>query len=107
MLFNIGKYKTSAMFFHLRFSSSPCSNKILPKEILFVLLLLTVKYRLSPLYRLYDPNTIALISGHVENGEPLPSSMLQQLSLAQRHMTGYELCRELYLASLDLELHTS
>jgi oligopeptidase A len=66
-----------------------------------------VQYRLSPLYRLYDPNTIDLISGHVETGEPLPSSMLQQLCLAQKHMIGYELCRELYLASLDLELHSS
>ncbi|PNF35222.1 putative cytosolic oligopeptidase A [Cryptotermes secundus] len=56
---------------------------------------------------LYDPSTIDLISAHVETGEPLPSSMLQQLCLAQRHMTGYELCRELYLASLDLELHSS
>jgi oligopeptidase A len=57
--------------------------------------------------RLYDQNTIDLISGHIESGEPLPPSMMQQLCLAQKHMTGYELCRELYLASLDLELHTS
>jgi oligopeptidase A len=59
------------------------------------------------LYRLYNQNTIDLISGHVESGEPLPSSMMQQLCLGQKHMTGYGLCRELYLASLDLELHTS
>ena len=58
------------------------------------------------LCRLYDQNTIDLISGHVESGEPLPSSMLQQLCLAHTHMPGYELCKELYLASLDLELHT-
>ncbi|XP_021916565.1 probable cytosolic oligopeptidase A isoform X2 [Zootermopsis nevadensis] len=56
---------------------------------------------------LYNQNTIDLISGHVETGDPLPSSMMQQLCLGQKHMAGYELCRELYLASLDLELHTS
>lgn len=55
---------------------------------------------------LYDQNTIDLISGHVESGEPLPPPMLQQLCLSHKHMPGYELCKELYLASLDLELHT-
>jgi oligopeptidase A len=59
------------------------------------------------LYRLYNQSTIDLISSHVENGESLPSSMMQQLYLDQKYMAGYELCRELYLASLDLELHTS
>jgi oligopeptidase A len=58
------------------------------------------------LCRLYDQNTVNLISGHVESGEPLPSAMLQQIYLAQKHMPGFELCKELYLASLDLELHT-
>jgi oligopeptidase A len=59
------------------------------------------------LHRLYTQTTIDLISGHVESGEPFPSPMMQQLCLGQKHMAGYDLCRELYLASLDLELHTS
>jgi len=62
--------------------------------------------RMFVICRLYDQNTVDLISGHVESGEPLPSPMLQQLCLAQTHMPGFELCKELYLASLDLELHT-
>ena len=65
-----------------------------------------VAKRMLVFCRLYDQNTINLISGHVESGEPLPSPMLQQLCLAHKHMPGYELCKELYLASLDLELHT-
>ncbi|XP_069701808.1 uncharacterized protein [Periplaneta americana] len=56
---------------------------------------------------LYDKNTMNLISGHVESGEPLPSDLMQQLLASQKHLAGYDLCRELYLASLDLELYTS
>ena len=65
-----------------------------------------VANRMLVLCRLSDQNTIDLISGHVESGEPLPSAMLQQLCFARKRMPGYELCKELYLASLDLELHT-
>lgn len=55
---------------------------------------------------LYDINTIELISGHFETGEYLPRQMFQQLCETRKHMSGFDLCKEIYLASLDLEIYS-
>ncbi|XP_047026431.1 probable cytosolic oligopeptidase A [Helicoverpa zea] len=55
---------------------------------------------------LYDPNTIRSVSGHCETGEPLPDDIVKNLQNIRGHMSGYNLCKELYLSKLDLELHT-
>lgn len=55
---------------------------------------------------LYDQHTIQSISGHYKTDEPLPDEIVKNLQNVRRHMAGYELCKELYLSRLDLELHS-
>ncbi|XP_041986887.1 probable cytosolic oligopeptidase A [Aricia agestis] len=55
---------------------------------------------------LYDPHTIRAISGHYTTEEPLPDEVVNNLQNTQRHMAGFNLCKELYLSRLDLELHS-
>ncbi|XP_026761172.2 uncharacterized protein LOC113520107 [Galleria mellonella] len=55
---------------------------------------------------LYDPHTIQEISSHYRSDEPLPDDIMKNLQNVRRHMSGYELCRELYLSRLDLEMHS-
>ncbi|KAG7295862.1 hypothetical protein JYU34_020946 [Plutella xylostella] len=56
---------------------------------------------------LYDPNTIKAISGHYKTEEQLPEDMIVNLQKVRGHMAGYDLCKELYLSRLDLELHST
>ncbi|XP_063363603.1 uncharacterized protein LOC134652360 [Cydia amplana] len=56
---------------------------------------------------LYDPHTIRALSGHHRTEEPLPDELVDNLHRVRRHMAGLNLCRELYFARLDLELHSS
>jgi oligopeptidase A len=56
---------------------------------------------------LQHTGTLQTLSGHYETGEPLPDAQVEGLAKVQQHLAGYELCRELYLSSLDLELHTT
>lgn len=55
---------------------------------------------------LYNKSTMDMISGHCDNGEKLPMEMFEALINFRKHTAGLELCRELYLSALDLELHT-
>ncbi|XP_028174623.1 probable cytosolic oligopeptidase A [Ostrinia furnacalis] len=55
---------------------------------------------------LYDPHTIHAISGHYKTDEPLPDEIVKNLQNVRGHMSGYNLCSELYLSKLDLELHS-
>ncbi|KAG6460645.1 probable cytosolic oligopeptidase A [Manduca sexta] len=55
---------------------------------------------------LYDPHTIRAISGHYSTDEPLPDDILKNLQNIRGHMAGYNLCKELYLSRLDLEMHS-
>ncbi|XP_046968629.1 probable cytosolic oligopeptidase A [Vanessa cardui] len=55
---------------------------------------------------LFDPNTIQGISGHYRTDEPLPDDIIKNIQNIRRHMSGYDLCKELYLSRLDLELHS-
>lgn len=58
------------------------------------------------LHWLYDPETIRTISGHYKTEEPLPDEIMKNLRNVRQHMAGYNLCNELYLSKLDLELHS-
>lgn len=55
---------------------------------------------------LYDPNTVRSISGHFSTEEPLSDDIVKNLQNIRGHMSGYNLCKELYLSKLDLELHS-
>lgn len=55
---------------------------------------------------LYDANTIRAISGHFSTDEPLSEDIVKNLQNIRGHMAGYNLCKELYLSKLDLELHS-
>lgn len=55
---------------------------------------------------LYDPHTIRAISGHYSTDEPLQDDIVKNLQNIRSHMAGYNLCKELYLSKLDLELHS-
>lgn len=54
-----------------------------------------------------DWTTMAKISGHFESGQPLSKETLHQLNAASVHMSGYDLCQQLYLSALDLELYST
>lgn len=55
---------------------------------------------------LYDPHTIQAISGHYRTEEPLPDDIIKNIQNIRRHMSAYDLCKELYFSRLDLELHS-
>uniref|UniRef100_A0AAG5DWL3 Peptidase M3A/M3B catalytic domain-containing protein n=1 Tax=Anopheles atroparvus TaxID=41427 RepID=A0AAG5DWL3_ANOAO len=56
---------------------------------------------------LYDGATIRSISSHYTNEDPLPEPCVEAIQRRRTHLAGYRLCRELYLANLDLQLHLS
>ncbi|KAF5301744.1 hypothetical protein FQR65_LT08726 [Abscondita terminalis] len=56
---------------------------------------------------LYNKTVMDLISSHCDTGEKLPEEMFNSLCNARKHMAGLDLCQELYLSALDLELHSS
>nr|CAD7194026.1 unnamed protein product [Timema douglasi] len=62
---------------------------------------------LGAVARLYEPSTLANISSHYESGKPLPDDIVDKLCKVRQHLAGYDLCQELYLSALDLELHTT
>lgn len=51
-------------------------------------------------------NTLKKISGHYTTDDPLPDNLIEAIKMEKQHMAGYQLCRELYHTTLDLELHT-
>ncbi|GBP08758.1 Probable cytosolic oligopeptidase A [Eumeta japonica] len=55
---------------------------------------------------LYEPATVQALSGHYATDEPLPDAIIHNLQNLRSHMSGYNLCKELYLSKLDLELHS-
>lgn len=56
---------------------------------------------------LFTKQVIDSITSHVDNQQSLPQEMFEALVKLDKHMAGLDLCRELYLATLDLELHSS
>jgi Zn-dependent oligopeptidase len=57
--------------------------------------------------RLTDWTTMTKISGHFESGQPLDRETFNQLNKAAVHMVGTDLCQQLYLSALDIELHST
>ena len=56
---------------------------------------------------LCNKSTIDRISSHYQSGDKLPSQAFESLMNVNTHMSGSDLCRELYLSALDLELHVT
>ncbi|CAK9798755.1 Probable cytosolic oligopeptidase A [Anthophora quadrimaculata] len=56
---------------------------------------------------LYEPSFLQGISCHQETGEVIPLEMIEQLKQLKMHLSGYYLCKELYLSHFDIELHSS
>ncbi|XP_059472173.1 uncharacterized protein LOC132194728 [Neocloeon triangulifer] len=56
---------------------------------------------------LTDPNFLQSLSHHHVTGEQLSEDTILSLSKSNRILAGHELCRELYLSTLDMDLHSS
>ncbi|EDW24906.1 GL24403 [Drosophila persimilis] len=54
-----------------------------------------------------DPTVLRSLSGHYASDEPIDAALSQKMPLLKTQLGGYQLCQELYLADLDLELHRS
>lgn len=54
-----------------------------------------------------NPNVLKQISSHYVSEEPLDSKYLNTIQLQKQSMAGYNMCNELYLANLDIELYNS
>lgn len=55
----------------------------------------------------WQAESIALISGHFESGEPLPKEMLNRLLSARNFQAAMAMVRQLEFALFDFELHTA
>ncbi|OAD52206.1 Oligopeptidase A [Eufriesea mexicana] len=55
---------------------------------------------------LYEPLFLQKISCHQDTGESLSPDMIEKLIKAKMNLSGYNLCKELYLSQFDLELYS-
>ncbi|XP_033197989.1 uncharacterized protein LOC117160961 [Bombus vancouverensis nearcticus] len=55
---------------------------------------------------LYEPSFVQRISCHQVTEEPLPLNIVEKVRDSKTHLSGYNLCKELYLSELDLELYS-
>lgn len=53
----------------------------------------------------WAPDAVALISGHVDTGEPLPGEQVERLGRARRFQAGMQMVRQLEFAIFDMRLH--
>lgn len=54
---------------------------------------------------LYNENVLKSITSHYSNDDPLPDKHVKALLQYRKHLAGFNLCRELYYSSLDIELN--
>jgi oligopeptidase A len=54
----------------------------------------------------WEPEALALISGHYETAEPLPDDLLDKLLAARNFQSAMMMARQLELALFDLRLHS-
>ncbi|CRK96720.1 CLUMA_CG009867, isoform A [Clunio marinus] len=54
---------------------------------------------------IYNENILRKITAHYSNNDPLPEKLISAVMNQQKHLSGFSLCRELYLSALDIELH--
>ena len=55
----------------------------------------------------WQPESLALISGHYENGEPLPETLLERMLAARNFHAGLQMVRQLEFALFDIRLHAA
>ncbi|NQD91490.1 oligopeptidase A [Pseudomonas sp. CrR25] len=55
----------------------------------------------------WEPEGLALISGHFESGEPLPQDLLDKMLAAKNFQSGLMMVRQLEFSLFDFELHVS
>jgi oligopeptidase A len=55
----------------------------------------------------WEPDGLALISGHYETGEPLPQAMLDKMLAAKNFQSGLMMVRQLEFSLFDFELHAN
>nr|WP_218165209.1 oligopeptidase A [Pseudomonas agarici] len=55
----------------------------------------------------WEPEGLALISGHYESGEPLPQDLLEKMLAAKNFQSGLMMVRQLEFALFDFELHAT
>lgn len=55
----------------------------------------------------WESESLALISGHYETGEPLPAELLQKLKDARNFQSASQLVRQLEFAMFDMRVHAS
>jgi oligopeptidase A len=54
---------------------------------------------------LYSENVLKSITSHYSNDDPLPDKHVTAMLNQRKSLAGFNLCRDLYHSSLDLELH--
>lgn len=55
---------------------------------------------------LYERNVLKSISEHVATSEPLSDQLIDSIHAERNNLAGFNLCNELYISALDLELFT-
>ncbi|NBF00731.1 oligopeptidase A [Pseudomonas sp. Fl5BN2] len=55
----------------------------------------------------WEPEGLALISGHYESGEPLPEDLLQKMLAAKNFQSGLMMVRQLEFSLFDFDLHAT
>ncbi|WP_207887766.1 oligopeptidase A [Pseudomonas sp. 30_B] len=55
----------------------------------------------------WEPEGLALISGHYETGAPLPQDLLEKMLAAKNFQSGLMMVRQLEFSLFDFELHAS
>jgi len=53
----------------------------------------------------WEPEALALISGHYETGEPLPKSLLDKMISARNFQSGMQMLRQLEFSLFDFRIH--
>lgn len=53
----------------------------------------------------WEPEALALISGHCETGDPLPKALLDKMIAARNFQSGMQMLRQLEFALFDFRIH--
>ncbi|MCH9698839.1 MAG: oligopeptidase A [Gammaproteobacteria bacterium] len=53
----------------------------------------------------WEPEALALFSGHYETGAPLPAEMLEKMLKAKNYQSGMQMVRQLEFAIFDMRIH--
>lgn len=53
----------------------------------------------------WEPEALAIMSSHVETGEPLPQALLEKMLAAKNFQSGLMMLRQLEFAAFDMEIH--